>query len=79
MADIFKTLTENDKYYKYKEKYIKPLFFDSYVKKQQNLFGIYKIKIHVLNYLAKTKQIKGFEYCNDLLKSLSNIKSCKGY
>ncbi len=55
MSDIFKTLTENDKLYKYKEKYIKPLFFDSYVKKQHNLSGIYMIKINILNYLAKTK------------------------
>lgn len=67
---IFKELKENNKIYKYKEKYIKPLYFDSFIKNKQNLEGILQMKLSILVYLGSTQQIQSFEFANELFKSV---------
>lgn len=76
---IFKELKENNKVYKYKEKYIKPLYFDSFIKDKQNLEGILLMKLNILVYLGATQQINSFEFANELFKSVANLRGGKKY
>lgn len=76
-AEIFREIKDNNKVYKYKEKYIKPLYSDTFIKSKQNIEGILLMKLSILLYLAKTNQISGFENCQELIKIVSSIKQSK--
>jgi hypothetical protein len=58
LFSIFKFLTEESIKFEYKKNYIQKLFYIKCIKNQDLLFELSYFRVIVLNYLAKTKQIK---------------------
>lgn len=58
LNDIFEHIQTLDNVYKYKLKYEYTLYSEEFVKNELNKENIYSLKLALLNYISKTKQIK---------------------
>lgn len=58
LNDIFEHIQTLDNVYKYKLKYEYTLYSEEFVKNELNKENIYSLKLALLKYISKTKQIK---------------------
>ena len=78
LVDIFHFLGKNEEvFYKYKLKYEFTLYSDDFVVNKKFSEPIYYLKLALLNYIAKTNQIKSCENCDFFLNSYKKFLKSK--